>query len=328
MKSRSFNPFNRSKEIATPTVSSTQSSAATSPSNQSAHRFHKPRPFHKLTRSRSAKLDESVSTPTSAQSQRSPLDGFDEEDDLDAEPEQKPIAHREVQLKKLPGSTSTRPHHVHSSSYTLAPPVDISSETESQVSTSSNRRQLLHSHRQASPHKRGRSAHSTSSPSSRPTSRDPTLTLNTAAHSRSHHDSPVKERASTMFLSSFKSGSNNAAGRVTDFFSRTFRRDSSSTRDEKAAAAAGTGGHDDGIFRPKVLKLPLLEQARKTRPIARIQDAEDKTQIWMPALAWRAIQYLNERAVKEEGLYRISGSQKEVIAYQKRFDTGKFLSDL
>lgn len=126
-----------------------------------------------------------------------------------------------------------------------------------------------------------------------------------------------------MFLQSFKTGSNSAAGRVTDFFSRTFRRDSSLTRDEKAFTGAGLGIQEEGPFVPTVINLPLLDQARRTRPLARIADAEDKTQIWMPALAWRCIQYLNERAVKEEGLYRISGSQVKVVGYQRRFDRGE-----
>lgn len=124
-----------------------------------------------------------------------------------------------------------------------------------------------------------------------------------------------------MFLSSFKSGSNNAADRVSNFLSRTFRQDSSTGRDEKAAQAAFGG--PDGQGQLAILRLPLLEQARATRPIARIQDAEDKTQIWMPALAWRCIQYLNERAVREEGLYRMSGSQKDVVSYQRRFNSGQ-----
>ena len=40
----------------------------------------------------------------------------------------------------------------------------------------------------------------------------------------------------------------------------------------------------------RVISLPLVEQTRKTRIAARLEDSKDKTEFWMPALPWRCIE--------------------------------------
>ena len=94
----------------------------------------------------------------------------------------------------------------------------------------------------------------------------------------------------------------------------------------------GGGGPDerapnavDEPYTLKVLNLPLIEQTRITRISKSLQTSRDKTEYWMPAIAWRLIDYLNYRGTEQEGLYRVSGSQIEIKKYQKRFDTGKSL---
>jgi len=39
-----------------------------------------------------------------------------------------------------------------------------------------------------------------------------------------------------------------------------------------------------------VIKLPLVEQTRRTRIAKRLEDSKDKTEFWMPALPWRCIE--------------------------------------
>ena len=40
----------------------------------------------------------------------------------------------------------------------------------------------------------------------------------------------------------------------------------------------------------RVINLPLVEQTRRTRIAARLEDSKDKTEFWMPALPWRCIE--------------------------------------
>ena len=41
-----------------------------------------------------------------------------------------------------------------------------------------------------------------------------------------------------------------------------------------------------------IINLPLVEQTRKTRIAARLENSKDKTEFWMPALPWRCIEYV------------------------------------
>lgn len=75
----------------------------------------------------------------------------------------------------------------------------------------------------------------------------------------------------------------------------------------------------------KILNRPLLEQTRKTRISKRLEDSRDKTEFWMPAFPWRAIDYLNYKGCEVEGLYRVPGSGPQIKMWQRKFDEGKLL---
>ncbi|KAG2165108.1 hypothetical protein VTO58DRAFT_108119 [Aureobasidium pullulans] len=77
---------------------------------------------------------------------------------------------------------------------------------------------------------------------------------------------------------------------------------------------------DDGDYVVQVLNKGLIEQTRLTRIAQSYDDCKDKTEFWMPALPWRAIDYLNGKC-EEEGLYRVSGGVANVRKWRRRFDT-------
>ncbi|POS85613.1 hypothetical protein EPUL_004221 [Erysiphe pulchra] len=65
---------------------------------------------------------------------------------------------------------------------------------------------------------------------------------------------------------------------------------------------------DDENYELKVINLPLIQQTRLTRISKKLEDSRDKTEFWMPAFPWRAIDYLNYKGSDVEGLYRVPGS--------------------
>ncbi|KAI5267797.1 hypothetical protein E4T47_07922 [Aureobasidium subglaciale] len=77
---------------------------------------------------------------------------------------------------------------------------------------------------------------------------------------------------------------------------------------------------DDGDYVVQVLNKGLVEQTRLTRIAQSYDECKDKTEFWMPALPWRAIDYLNGKC-EEEGLYRVSGGVANVRKWRRRFDT-------
>ncbi|KAF3762561.1 Rho GTPase activation protein, partial [Cryphonectria parasitica EP155] len=77
---------------------------------------------------------------------------------------------------------------------------------------------------------------------------------------------------------------------------------------------------DDEHYVLKVINLPLVEQTRLTRISKRLEESRDKTEFWMPAFPWRAIDYLNYKGCDVEGLYRVPGSGPQVKKWQRRFD--------
>jgi hypothetical protein len=85
---------------------------------------------------------------------------------------------------------------------------------------------------------------------------------------------------------------------------------------------------DDEHYVLKVINLPLVEQTRLTRISKRLENSRDKTEFWMPAFPWRAIDYLNYKGTETEGLYRVPGSGPQIKKWQRRFDEGKSLSPL
>ena len=48
---------------------------------------------------------------------------------------------------------------------------------------------------------------------------------------------------------------------------------------------------EDQRYVCRIINLPLIEQTRKTRIAARLENSKDKTEFWMPALPWRCIEY-------------------------------------
>lgn len=79
---------------------------------------------------------------------------------------------------------------------------------------------------------------------------------------------------------------------------------------------------DDEHYVLKVINLPLVEQTRLTRISKRLEDSRDKTEFWMPAFPWRAIDYLNYKGSDVEGLYRVPGSGPQIKKWQRKFDEG------
>ncbi|CCC05176.1 putative RhoGAP group protein [Sordaria macrospora k-hell] len=77
---------------------------------------------------------------------------------------------------------------------------------------------------------------------------------------------------------------------------------------------------DDEHYVLKVINLPLVEQTRLTRISKRLEDSRDKTEFWMPAFPWRAIDYLNYKGSDVEGLYRVPGSGPQIKKWQRKFD--------
>lgn len=80
---------------------------------------------------------------------------------------------------------------------------------------------------------------------------------------------------------------------------------------------------DDEHYVLKIINLPLVEQTRLTRISKRLEESRDKTEFWMPAFPWRAIDYLNYKGCDVEGLYRVPGSGPQIKKWQRRFDERK-----
>ncbi|KAF2769229.1 Rho GTPase activation protein [Teratosphaeria nubilosa] len=94
------------------------------------------------------------------------------------------------------------------------------------------------------------------------------------------------------------------------------------TRLGKIGRSTSTNEKDipDSEYVLKVINLPLVEQTRITRISKDLNSCRDKTEYWMPALPWRAIDYLNLNC-ESEGLYRVPGGHAQIKHWQRRFDT-------
>lgn len=117
------------------------------------------------------------------------------------------------------------------------------------------------------------------------------------------------------------SGLKNSSTRAADIFSKgLFGKSSrSSSTNEREPTI------DDENYQLKVINLPLIEQTRLTRISKRLEDSRDKTEFWMPAFPWRAIDYLNYKGCEVEGLYRVPGSGPQIKKWQRRFDERRYL---
>ncbi|KAI0483168.1 hypothetical protein GGR56DRAFT_229279 [Xylariaceae sp. FL0804] len=133
-------------------------------------------------------------------------------------------------------------------------------------------------------------------------------------HDKDHRAHPPREmdRSGSSFLGGLKSSGSRAADMISKgLFGKGGRSGSTSE------------GHfvvDDEHYQLKVINLPLVEQTRKTRISKRLEDSRDKTEFWMPAFPWRAIDYLNFNGTEVEGLYRVPGSGPQIKKWQRKFD--------
>ncbi|XWW96912.1 hypothetical protein V2A60_004892 [Cordyceps javanica] len=122
--------------------------------------------------------------------------------------------------------------------------------------------------------------------------------------------SSYKENGGSTFLSGLR------GSRAADIFSKGLfgksTRSGSTTEREPVV--------DDEHYVLKVINLPLVEQTRRTRISKRLEHSRDKTEFWMPAFPWRAIDYLNYKGCDVEGLYRVPGSGPQIKKWQRRFD--------
>jgi hypothetical protein len=130
------------------------------------------------------------------------------------------------------------------------------------------------------------------------------------------HPSSFKDNSSSNFFSGLKNSGSRAADMLSKglFGSKGGRSGSTTEREHPV---------DDEHYQLKVINLPLVEQARLTRISKKLEESRDKTEFWMPAFPWRAIDYLNYKGSDVEGLYRVPGSGPQIKKWQRRFDEGK-----
>ena len=131
----------------------------------------------------------------------------------------------------------------------------------------------------------------------------------------SSFSSSFREGGGHTFLTNLKSSATKGAGAIhKGLFGKGGR--SGSTNEKEAPV-------DDEHYQLRVINLPLIQQTRITRISKRLEDSRDKTEFWMPAFPWRAIDYLNYKGSDVEGLYRVPGSGPQIKRWQRRFDEGK-----
>jgi hypothetical protein len=140
-------------------------------------------------------------------------------------------------------------------------------------------------------------------------------------HGRDHerdasrvHPSSLKENGGSAFFSGLKSSSSKAADILSKGFFGKNTKGGGAVDKEPVV--------DDEHYVIKVLNLPLVEQTRRTRISKRLEESRDKTEFWMPAFPWRAIDYLNYKGSDVEGLYRVPGSGPQIKKWQRKFDEG------
>lgn len=130
------------------------------------------------------------------------------------------------------------------------------------------------------------------------------------------HPSSLRDTSGSGLLSGLKSSSSRAADMISKglFGSKNPRGGAPPDREPVI---------DDEHYVLKVINRPLVEQTRLTRISKRLEDSRDKTEFWMPAFPWRAIDYLNYKGSDVEGLYRVPGSGPQIKKWQRRFDEGQ-----
>lgn len=71
-------------------------------------------------------------------------------------------------------------------------------------------------------------------------------------------------------------------------FGKLTRSGSSHDRENGDGGSAADIRPED--YEPSIMRLPIIEQTRKTRISKRLEDSRDKTEFWLPALPWRCIE--------------------------------------
>ncbi|KAI2463609.1 hypothetical protein F4781DRAFT_115135 [Annulohypoxylon bovei var. microspora] len=135
-------------------------------------------------------------------------------------------------------------------------------------------------------------------------------------HDKDYHRGNSSSLSTNNNGSTFFNGLKSSGSRAADMISKgLFGRSgrSASTSDRELTV-------DDEHYVLKVINLPLVEQTRRTRISKRLEDSRDKTEFWMPAFPWRAIDYLNLKGTDVEGLYRVPGSGPQIKKWQRKFD--------
>jgi hypothetical protein len=123
-----------------------------------------------------------------------------------------------------------------------------------------------------------------------------------------------QEKSGHGFLNNLRSSATKGAGAIhKGLFGKGGRSGSTHEKEQPV---------DDEHYELKVINKPLVEQTRLTRISKRLEDSRDKTEFWMPAFPWRAIDYLNYKGSDVEGLYRVPGSGPQIKKWQRRFDEG------
>ena len=140
---------------------------------------------------------------------------------------------------------------------------------------------------------------------------------NQSSRDREYHHgrtytSTSRENGGSAFLSGLKNSGSKAADIISKGLFGKGGRSGSTTEKEPVV--------DDEHYQLKVLNLPLRDQVRRTRISKRLEDSRDKTEFWMPAFPWRAIDYLNYKGTEVEGLYRVPGSGPQIKKWQRKFD--------
>jgi hypothetical protein len=126
--------------------------------------------------------------------------------------------------------------------------------------------------------------------------------------------SSYKENGGSAFFSGLKNSSSKAADMISKgLFGKASRTGGPVDKESLV---------DDEHYVLKVINLPLIEQTRRTRISKRLEESRDKTEFWMPAFPWRAIDYLNYKGSDVEGLYRVPGSGPQIKKWQRKFDEG------
>lgn len=140
-------------------------------------------------------------------------------------------------------------------------------------------------------------------------------------HERDYHRNQAppsfRDNGGSAFFSGLRSSSSRAADIISKGLFGKPSRSGSTTEREPIV--------DDEHYVLRVINLPLVEQTRRTRISKRLEDSRDKTEFWMPAFPWRAIDYLNYKGSDVEGLYRVPGSGPQIKKWQRRFDEGQSL---